>query len=63
LSPDVNAYAVKGGVLYRVFLKQAGVFNCADIIFSNGKASSGELVRTTSGKYFTVDYVPTIART
>jgi len=63
LSPDVNAYAVKEGVLYRVFVKQAGVFDCADILFSKGKATSGELVRGKSGKYFTVDYVPTIART
>jgi len=63
LSPDVNAYAVKEGVLYRVFVKQAGVFDCADILFSKGRASSGELVRGKGGKYFTVNYVPTIART
>jgi outer membrane protein OmpA-like peptidoglycan-associated protein len=63
LSPDVNAYAVKEGVLYRVFVKQAGVFDCADILFSRGKAASGELVRGKGGKFFTVDYVPTIART
>ena len=63
LSPDVNAYAVKGGVLYRVFLNNSGVFDCADIIFSDGKATSGELVRRRSSQYFTVDYVPVIART
>jgi outer membrane protein OmpA-like peptidoglycan-associated protein len=63
LTPDVNAYAVKEGVLYRVFVKQAGVFDCADILFSKGRASSGELVRGKGGKYFTVNYVPTIART
>lgn len=63
LSPDVNAYAVKEGVLYRVFVKQPGIFDCADILFSKGRASSGELVRGKGGKYFTVNYVPTIART
>jgi outer membrane protein OmpA-like peptidoglycan-associated protein len=63
LSPDVNAYAVKGGVLYRVFVNKAGVFDCADIIFANGKATAGELVRRASNQYFTVDYVPVIART
>jgi hypothetical protein len=63
LSPDVNAYAVKGGVLYRVFVNNSGVFDCADIIFSNGKATSGELVRRKSSQYFTVNYVPVIART
>ena len=63
LSPDVNAYAVKGGVLYRVFVNNSGVFDCADIIFSNGKATSGELVRRRSSQYFTVNYVPVIART
>jgi outer membrane protein OmpA-like peptidoglycan-associated protein len=63
LSPDVNAYAVKGGVLYRVFVNDSGVFDCADIIFSNGKATSGELVRRKSSRYFTVNYVPVIART
>lgn len=63
LSPDVNAYAVKDGVLYRVFVNNAGVFDCADIIFSNGKATAGELVRRKSNQFFTVDYVPTIART
>jgi len=63
LSPDVNAYAVKGGVLYRVFVNNSGVFDCADIIFSNGKATSGELVRRKSNQYFTVNYVPVIART
>ncbi|MEM5387807.1 OmpA family protein [Paraburkholderia phymatum] len=63
LSPDVNAYAVKEGVLYRVFVNNAGVFDCADIIFSNGKATAGELVRHKSNQYFTVDYVPAIART
>ncbi len=63
LSPDVNAYAVKEGVLYRVFVRQAGVFDCADILFSRGKATSGELVRGKGGKFFTVNYVPTIART
>ncbi|WP_321958152.1 OmpA family protein [Paraburkholderia bannensis] len=62
LSPDVNAYAVKDGVLYRVFVNNAGVFDCADIIFSNGKATAGELVRHKSNQFFTVDYVPTIAR-
>jgi hypothetical protein len=63
LSPDVNAYAVDGGVLYRVFVNDAGVFDCADIIFANGKATAGELVRHKSRQYFTVDYVPVIART
>lgn len=63
LSPDVNAYAVKGGVLYRVFVNNAGVFDCADIIFANGKATAGELVLRKSNQYFTVDYVPVIART
>ncbi|WP_248557891.1 OmpA family protein [Paraburkholderia terrae] len=63
LSPDVNAYAVKGGVLYRLFVNNAGVFDCADIIFANGKATAGELVRHKSNQYFTVDYVPVIART
>jgi outer membrane protein OmpA-like peptidoglycan-associated protein len=63
LSPEVNAYAVNGGVLYRVFLNDAGVFDCADIIFANGKATAGELVRHKSSQYFTVDYVPVIART
>jgi outer membrane protein OmpA-like peptidoglycan-associated protein len=63
LSPDVNAYAVDGGVLYRVFVNDAGVFDCADIIFANGKATAGELVRHNSRQYFTVDYVPVIART
>lgn len=62
LSPDVNAYAVREGVLYRVFVNKAGVFDCADIIFSNGKATAGELVRHKSNQFFTVDYVPTIAR-
>jgi outer membrane protein OmpA-like peptidoglycan-associated protein len=63
ISPDVNAYAVKDGVLYRVFVSNSGVFDCADIIFSNGKATSGELVRRKSTQYFTVKYVPVIART
>ncbi|MEX3986179.1 OmpA family protein [Paraburkholderia sp. EG287A] len=62
LSPDVNAYAVKDGVLYRVFVNSAGVFDCADIIFSNGKVTAGELVRHKSSQFFTVDYVPIIAR-
>ncbi|KDR40844.1 OmpA family protein [Caballeronia glathei] len=63
LSPEVNAYAVDGGVLYRVFVNNAGVFDCADIIFANGKATAGELVRHKSSQYFTVEYVPVIART
>jgi outer membrane protein OmpA-like peptidoglycan-associated protein len=63
LSPDVTAYAVKGGVLYRVFVNKSGVFDCADILFSNGKATSGELIRRRSSQYFTVNYVPVIART
>jgi hypothetical protein len=62
LSPDVTAYAVKGGVLYRVFVHSDGLFDCADILFSNGKAMSGELVRHKRNQYFTVDYVPVIAR-
>lgn len=63
LSPDVNAYAVKGGVLYRVFVKSSALFDCADILFSNGKATAGELVRRGSDQYFIVNYVPVIART
>ncbi len=63
LSPEVNAYAVDGGVLYRVFVNNAAVFDCADIIFANGKATAGELVRHKSSQYFTVEYVPVIART
>jgi hypothetical protein len=63
VSPDVNAYAVKGGVLYRVFVKSSALFDCADILFSNGKATAGELVRRGNDHFFTVDYVPVIART
>ncbi|MCY0386543.1 OmpA family protein [Robbsia sp. Bb-Pol-6] len=63
LSPEVNAYAVREGVLYRVFVNDRGVFDCADILFSNGKAISGELVRRRNDQYFTVNYVPVIART
>jgi hypothetical protein len=46
-----------------LFVNNAGVFDCADIIFANGKATAGELVRHKSNQYFTVDYVPVIART
>jgi outer membrane protein OmpA-like peptidoglycan-associated protein len=62
LTPDVNAYPIKEGVLYRIFVKNDGLFNCADIVFSKSRAQRGELVRETSGKYYVAAYVPTIAK-